>query len=49
LVGYEAKGLKIPTFEGYRTNNVATIWKNGVVQDLTDGTNDAQAMCIFVK
>ncbi len=37
---------------GYSFNgkaNVATLWKNGVATDLTDGTNGAVANSVFVK
>ena len=38
----------IAGFENNGTKDVAKIWKNGVVTALTDGTNDAAAISVFV-
>ena len=33
----------------YRNNDIAKIWKNGKVQNLTDGHNNAYALSVFVN
>ncbi len=35
-------------YQNENGTRVATIWKNGVAQHLTDGTNDAEALSVFV-
>ena len=48
VAGYEASGQEYTDRSGaYRY--IAKLWKNGVAQNLTDGTNEAQAKCVFVS
>ena len=53
VVGYEASGqeyIKEGVVSTYTSNrNVAKLWKNGVAQNLTDGTYDAEAYSVFVS
>ena len=48
--GYEASGHEYTTWYGTVENRqVAKLWKNGKVQNLTDGTCDACAHSVFVS
>src|SRR5690606_40993789 len=36
-------------YEGNGSNEVAKLWKNGVAQNLTDGSNNAVAKSVYVS
>jgi hypothetical protein len=48
VAGWEASGQEYQMF-GTNRYSVAKLWKNGVAQNLTDGTNDASAHSVFVS
>jgi len=49
VAGYEASGQEYSAYYGTDYRKVAILWKNGVAQNLTDGTRDAMATSVFVS
>lgn len=49
VAGYEASGQAYTVYYGTIYLYVAKLWKNGIAQNLTDGTRDARAYSVFVS
>ena len=49
VAGFEASGQEHPEWYGTYNRYVAKLWKNGVAQNLTDGTFEAKANSVYVS